>query len=136
MSRAAFSLWVFSIYLWALGLLLIFDPNLLRIVGIPESHEVWIRVVGLLVVIIGCVDFVAAREELLPILRGSVPIRLLVLVVFAAFVILRLAPPALLLFGLVDAAGALWTGICLRLDAAAERSVQDRQPEQLRARQP
>ena len=47
MSKSAFSLRVFSIYLFALGSALVAVPNLLlSFFGIPETHEVWIRIVG------------------------------------------------------------------------------------------
>mgnify|MGYP000651202039 CR=1 FL=1 len=73
MSKSAFSLRVFSIYMFALGAVLVAAPNLmLSFFGIPETHEVWIRVVGMLVLIIGYLDFMASRNELLPFFRWSV----------------------------------------------------------------
>jgi hypothetical protein len=41
-----------------------------------------------------------------------------VILFFGAFVLAGLASPALLLFGAVDFAGALWTWSALRKDAA------------------
>jgi hypothetical protein len=35
-------------------------------------------------------------------------------VFFAAFIVLGWAPPILILFGVIDAAAALWTAACLR----------------------
>lgn len=115
MTKAAFSVLVFSVYLYVLGAVLVVVPNLLLgLFRIPESHEVWIRVVGMLVLIIGLYYTVAARHQLTPMLRATVVGRLAVLVFFIAFVLLDLAPPVLILFGVVDAAAAPWTWSALR----------------------
>ncbi len=115
MSKPAFSLWVFSLYMFALGAMLVVAPNiLLTLFGVPETHEVWIRVVGMLVLIVGYLDFMASRHELQFFFAWTVPPRLCVPVFLATFVILGWAPPILILFGAIDAAGALWTAACLR----------------------
>jgi hypothetical protein len=117
MSRAATSVFVFSIYLFALGIVLITIPNLfLSLFGIPATGDVWIRVVGMLVVIIGYYYMTGARNELVAFLRATVVGRTAVLVTFIGFVVLGLAPPILILFGVVDAAAAAWTGWALRAD--------------------
>ena len=115
MSPAARSLQVFGAYLLLLALVLLLLPNtLLGLFGFPPTDEVWIRVVGMLVGILGFYDWQAARAELRAFFAWSVPARLSVPVFFAAFVTLGMAPPALLLFGAVDAAAALWTWSALR----------------------
>ena len=64
MSKSAFSLRVFSLYMLVVGVVLIADPNwLLALFGVPETHEVWIRIVGMLMLIIGFIDFMAAGNE-------------------------------------------------------------------------
>jgi hypothetical protein len=45
--------------------------------------------------------------------------RLAVPVFFIAFVLLGYAPPILILFGLIDAAAAVWTTASLRKDSQA-----------------
>lgn len=121
MSKSAFSLRVFSIYMFTLGSVLVVTPNLLlSFFGVPETHEVWIRVVGVLVLVIGYVIFMASRNELLAVFRWSVPARLSVTAFFFAFVAMGLAPPILVLIGAIDAAGATWTAICLRADGLAQ----------------
>ena len=125
MSKSAFSLRVFSIYMFALGSALVAAPNLmLSFFGIPETHEVWIRVVGVLVLIVGYVDFMASGNELRVFFRWSVQARLSVPIFLVAFVALGLAPPVLLLFGAIDAAGAIWTVACLRADDLAQPGSQ------------
>ena len=121
MSKSAFSLRVFSIYMFGLGAVLVTAPNLmLSLFGVPQTQEVWIRVVGMLVLILGYLDFMASRHELQVFFRWSVPVRLAVPVFFIAFVALGLAPPVLMLFGAIDGAAAIWTVMCLRADGLAQ----------------
>jgi len=126
MSKSAFSLRVFSIYLFALGSALVVAPNLmLSFFGIPETHEVWIRVVGVPLLVIGYLAFMASGIELRVFFRWSVQARLAVPIFFGAFVALGFAPPVLLLFGAIDAAGAIWTAACLRIDGLAQPVIQE-----------
>jgi hypothetical protein len=115
MSKAAVSVFAFAIYLFVLGPVLVVVPNaLLTVFGIPETGEVWIRVVGMLVVFLGLYYVVGARNELVPFMRATVYGRFGVLTFFIAFVALGLAPPILVLFGVIDAAGAVWTASAIR----------------------
>jgi hypothetical protein len=108
---------VFSIYLFVLGSILVVVPNLLLApFGFPHTSEVWVRVVGVLVVILGYYYLTAARAELTPFLRATVVGRSAVLVTLIAFVVLGFAPPILILLGVIDAAAAAWTGWALRAD--------------------
>ena len=115
MSKAAISVFVFSIYLFVLGLILVAFPNvLLSLFRVPETNEVWIRVVGMLVLILGYYYSTAAQNELTPFLRATVIGRFSVLGFFIVFVLLDFAPPILILFGVIDAVAATWTGLALR----------------------
>ncbi len=121
MSRSARSVFVFALYLFALGAALLLVPNrLLSPFGFAETGEVWIRVVGMLALILGYYYRGAARHEAAAIFRLTVHARGSVLVFFSAFVLLGLAPPALVLFGAVDALGALWTWRCLAAEPSAD----------------
>jgi hypothetical protein len=118
MSKAARSLFVFGIYLVALGLFLLIAPNtLITLFGLPETHDVWIRVVGMLLVLLAYYDIQAARKEATEFFRWSVVARATVIVFFAGFVIADLVRPILLLFGGVDLVGAVWTHLALRSSA-------------------
>lgn len=120
MSKAAFSIKAFGVYLLLLGVSLVLVPNLLLgVFAMPRTDEVWIRVVGVLVFNIGLYYWFAAQGEATSVFRASIATRVLVLVAFAAFAALGFAPPMLVLFGLADFAGALWTWQALKRDAAA-----------------
>jgi len=115
MNKAALSVQIFGIYLIGLGACLLLAPNvLLRLFGMAATDEVWIRVVGMLVGFLGTYYVRAAAVRFTPFFAWTVPVRLSVFGFFGAFVLLGLAPPVLLLFALVDAAGALWTWRALR----------------------
>jgi len=117
MSKSALSLFAFSIYLYLLGLVLVVTPDtLLRIFKFPDADGLWIRVVGMLVIILGFYYSHAARTELRPFFVWTVIARSSVLLFFIAFVIAGLAPPALILFGVVDFAAAMWTLFAIRSD--------------------
>jgi hypothetical protein len=120
MSRSGNSLFVFSLYLFGLGLVLLFTPNILfSLFSIPETKEVWIRVAGMLVFILGFYYMYAARNNLTGFFRATLYARCSVIVFFTLFVLLGLAPPVLILFGAVDLAGAVWTGLCLRVEGSS-----------------
>lgn len=115
LSGPAKSLFVFGIYLLMLGALLVLAPNpTLGLFRMAPTNEVWIRVVGMLVLVIGSLDTLSALAELRPVMQWSVPLRGAVLLFLLAFVVTGLGPPVLILFGLIDFAGACWTGWALR----------------------
>lgn len=118
MSKGAMSVFVFSIYLYLLGALLVVTPDiLLGIFGFPEPDDLWVRVVGMLVIILGFYYSHAARAELRAFFVWTVIARTSVLLFFVAFVIAGLAPPALILFGVIDSVAAAWTFVAMRSDS-------------------
>ena len=115
MSNAAKSILVFGIYLVVIGLTFLVVPDIaLNLFGFPTTNEPWIRVVGMLLLILAYYYVQAARNEMKSLFRWTVHARSLVIVVFIAFVVLGLAEPMLIMFGVVDLLGALWTGLALR----------------------
>lgn len=115
MTPVARSLKVFAVYLALLAVVLLFAPNtLLGVFGLPATSEVWIRVVGMLVAFLAVYYWTAAGTELVPFFRATVLCRLTVPVFFLAFVVGGWSTWPLLLFGVIDAAGAGWTWWALR----------------------
>jgi hypothetical protein len=122
MSKSAQSLFVFSIYLFILGLILLVIPNvLLNLFSLPETNEVWIRVVGMLVLLLGFYDFQASKNGMIKFFQWTVYARAVVPIFFIVFVLLDFAPPILILFGVIDGVAALWTHLSLR----SENQVQE-----------
>lgn len=114
LSPPAKSVLVFGVYLLLLGALLVLAPNLLlKWVRIAATAEVWIRLVGMLVLIIGGYYVLGGLADLRVFMRWTVAMRASVPVFLVAFVLTGLAPPVLILFGVVDLAGAAWTAWAL-----------------------
>ncbi len=115
MSNSARSVFVFGLYLVVLGIILLVAPNfLLGMFFLPSTNEVWIRVIGMLVLFLGFYYTQAARKEMTDFFRWTMYVRSTVIVFFVAFVLLGFASPPLVLFGVVDLLGAIWTGLALR----------------------
>jgi hypothetical protein len=115
MDNSARSITVFGIYLAASGLSLVFIPNaILPLLGLPTTTEVWIRVVGLLAAILGGYFLYSVRYNDRIFYRATIYARLVFFTGVTAFVLFGLAGPLLIVFGLVDLAGATWTWLSLR----------------------
>ncbi|SRR6266536_35500 len=119
MSKAARSLFVFALYLFGLGIFLLIAPNrFLSIFGVAKTHEVWLRLAGVLILYVGTYYVLAARYELTPIFWASLPVRFSLILFFVAFVAFDYVKAIAILFGAVDAVGAAWTLLALRSEAA------------------
>lgn len=119
MSHAAKSIFVFGVYLAGAGALLAASPNtLFSWVGLASSSEVWPRVVGVLTLALAFYFVQAARAGLTDFFRWTIYVRAAVLVAFTVLVLSGLVGPVLLLFGSIDALGAVWTGVALRWSKA------------------
>lgn len=119
MTGAARSVLVFAVYLVGLGIWLLLAPNsMLQLFGMPDVEDVWIRVVGMLLLLLAFYYSSAAKAELTEFLQWTVYARGSVILFFAAFVLAGLAPATLLLFGVADLLAAGWTQLALKKDAA------------------
>ena len=115
MSDPACSVFVFGLYLLVLAIVLLVAPNfLLEMFFLPSTSEVWIRVIGMLLFYLGFYYIQAARKEMTDFFRWTVYTRSTIIVFFVAFVLLGFVSPPLILFGVVDLLGAIWTGLALR----------------------
>lgn len=113
MERAARSVRFHGLYLAILGAGAVLRPYLLlALLQMPPSDGTWIRVAGVL--LLGILFVQASRHDARWFFTTSVVTRLPALSRPAAFVTLGGADPVLVLFGGVDAAGALWTTSALR----------------------
>lgn len=115
MSKAAISVLVFGVYVVVLGLGFIVAPNMpLELFGFPATTEPWIRVLGMVLLILAYYYIQAARNEMTGFFRFTVHGRASVILFFIAFVVLDLAQPMLIMFGVADLIGAVWTAWALR----------------------
>lgn len=110
MSQSAKSVWLFGLYLVGLGIVLLLVPNLLlTLFGIAATNEVWIRIVGVLALALSAYYITAGKLNLTPILKVTVYVRSSIIFFFTGFVLAGLVSPMLILFGVVDFLGAMWT---------------------------
>ncbi len=117
MSKSAISLFVFGIYLVGMGAGFVAMPNVvLGLFGLSSTSEVWIRVVGLLALLLAFYYIQAARHDLRPFIEWTVPARIVAFLFFALFVVTGWGSPILILFGAVDLLAALWTAWALRAE--------------------
>jgi len=115
MTPASKSLYYFGFYLLLTGVTLVAFPNmLLSMVGIPETNEVWIHVLGVVVFGIGLYYVFMAPTNHTLFMTLSIYVRLSVFFWFVVFVLIDWAPVQLLPFGVVDLSGAAWTYMALR----------------------
>ena len=110
MSATALSILVFGIYLVVIGSGFMLIPNsILPLFKFPQTNEPWIRVLGIVVLVLGFYYIIAAQNELSSFFWATVVGRFGVLILFSLLVIFKKAKPMLILFGLIDALGAVWT---------------------------
>ena len=125
MSSSAFSVKVFGVYLILAGCALLLAPNaFLTMLWVPEAKEVWIRVLGSVVVIVGYYYCACGKNDVKPFFAASVYGRFFFFLCSGALVAFANAPTVLLLFGVTDLFGAAWTMFALRsegLDVLAGR---------------
>lgn len=115
MTLPARTLFVFGCYLAVIGVVLLLSPNTLLVpFGLVPTSEVYVRILGMLALFLATYYVLAARANLVPLIRWSVVLRSLPILFFSAFVLAGLAPPALIAFGVVDLAAAGWTWWALR----------------------
>lgn len=115
MSKAARSVFMFSIYLMVMGAVLTLVPNsLLGAFRLPATDEPWIHVVGMLAFILGFYYFKSSQNELKLFFQWTVYGRLAGFLMFCILGFGGFGPPVLILFGVVDGLTALWTLHCLK----------------------
>jgi len=118
MSRSALSVLVFGLYLSILALgFLIFPNTVLSLLGLLRTNEVWVRVVGMLLLGLSYYYIQMARLEFKPFFRFSAQARAFVIVFFIVFYLLDFTKVGLLILGGIDFLAASWTALALRSES-------------------
>jgi hypothetical protein len=115
MGKAERSLFVFGLYLiLAAGAGFMLMPTLiLDMVKLNYGDDVWIRFVGALAFMTGVYYIVSAREQLKPLYRWTVWMRLFIAAFMIIMLLLGKVSLAILLFAGVEIAGAVWTWLSI-----------------------
>jgi hypothetical protein len=123
-SAAAISILAFGAYLCAGGLLLLLAPEAVcRALAMAVPQGPWIRITGMLFLILSAYCWRAAREENTRFMVWSLYTRPTTIVFLAWFVAAGWVEPIVLAFGAVDVAASAWTMIALRSGDAARRAA-------------
>ena len=110
MSASSLSIFVFGIYVLVMGAGFIFMPNtVLPLFRFSKTNEPWIRVLGLVIAVLGFYYIIAAQNDLTIFFWSTVVGRTGIFIGFTVLVIAKKAQPMLILFGVIDLAGAVWT---------------------------
>lgn len=117
MSKAAKTIVGFGIYMAVTGVILLATPNtLLGILGLPLTHEPWIRLLGMFMVIVGYYYYRTAVSEATGFFRATIHGRTAI-GFFLIWLGLTGAGLVLVLFALGEWAGAFATWLALRSSA-------------------
>ena len=117
MSRAARTIVGFGIYMALTGIVLLASPNsLLAILRLPLTHEPWIRLLGMFMVIVSYYYYRTAVSEATGFFRATIHGRTAI-GFFLVWLGLTGAGCVLILFALAEWAGAFATWTALRSPA-------------------
>lgn len=104
------SMRIWAIYLVVLGSYLTIAPNVvLSAAGFPPAQDIWIRVVGLLMLELAYFSWRAGRHDDRAFMRWSIFARTLMLPACMAMVGYGVAEVKFLVFGMVELAGGAMT---------------------------
>jgi hypothetical protein len=110
MSKIAFTILIYSFYLFLMGLGMMLIPNLLlSLFGFAETTEIWIRMLGLFTFTTGIYYFQSAKNEQLAFFKSTIVGRIFFFLMTVVFVFAFKQNPMLAAIGSVDLMGALWT---------------------------
>ena len=119
MASSAFTIKAFGIYVVLTGIGLTLAPNLvLAPLGVPEAREVWLRMLGTLAIVVGYYYLASAAGNARAFFVATVKGRLLFFALGVGLILFANAPWQIVLFGLIDVAGAIWTHLALKAEEA------------------
>jgi hypothetical protein len=115
MNKSSKSLLAFGVYLIGMGTGLVVIPNtVLGLLSLPLTNEIWIRVLGVVTLVLAFYYIQASRANLRLFAGWTVPARVAVFLFFTGFVLMGWVGPSMIVVGSVDLLGAAWTGWALR----------------------
>jgi len=113
------SMKVFAGYLATLSFLLLFWPSLFLTLGFENISGPWVPTLGYIVGALAFFYFMAIRENAKNFYAWTAIARLPLLLFFIVLVALGMAPPIMLLIGVIDTGCAIWTALALKNERTA-----------------
>ncbi len=125
MTRAGSSIFYFGFWIVVCGVSLMFFPGLcLGIAGMGLNDVTVPRLFGMVLLFLALYYFLAGRHpEFWPFYRITVFTRFSAFLIVTVFVLFGIVKPIVIGFVTVDALGALWTALSLRIDNKNGRLV-------------
>jgi hypothetical protein len=109
MNKTAFSIRIYSFYLFLMGTGIIIIPNvLLGLFGFAETTEIRIKMLGLFTFTTGIYYFYAAVHNQMAFYKATIVGKLFFFLMIVVFVFTFNQSPMLALIGSVDLIGAIW----------------------------
>lgn len=116
---STWSVWCWGVYLLITGLaLLVFPLFLLGLMNFTPSADVWVRMTGLLSVVLGFYYIQVARYQITIFFRWKITGHLIGVALMLSFYFMQWAPSALLMTAATDLIAATWTFIALHKQAS------------------
>ncbi len=119
MSRTSKSIMYFSFYMEITGIVMIIFPQIvLKILSIDLRADVVVRFLGMVDVFMGYYYFRAGigGEKLRNFYQLTLHTRFAALILLVLFIVVWNVSPIVILFGLIDTGGAVWTIVSMQLD--------------------
>ncbi len=114
MDAPTLSIFIWGIYVMLIALLLLFIPDkTLLLFGHEKPKDHWIRVVGIITFSLGFFYLNSAQNEVYSFYWASIYARIAGFIGFSGLVVFKIAKPKIILFGLIDIIGAIWTLLTL-----------------------
>lgn len=115
MTKSAKSLYYFGFYVLLTGIIICIIPDkFISLLKLPEIPTAWARVIGLLVIIIGCYDILNGRNNVKPLIKASIYLRILFFIGILVLFISGQMTTEILPLGIIDLLGAIWTALSLK----------------------
>ena len=115
---------VFAVYLSILSFLLLFWPSIFLDLGFKDVSSPWVPTLGYVVGALAFYYFMAIRENAVNFYSWTTYARFPILFFFIALVSLGIAPPIMLLIGLIDTGCAIWTSLALKHEQQSNPAFQ------------
>lgn len=119
MKDSTLSIKVFAVYLVTLSFVLLFWPSFLLLLGFENISNPWVPTLGYIVGALAFFYVMAIRERAKNFYAWSAFARFPLLLFFFVLVASGMAPPIMLLIGVIDTGCAIWTWLALKYERAA-----------------
>ena len=115
MNYSAKTVYYFGIYLACTGLLFILVPEqIISLLQLPITQKGWSSVIGLLALVIGAYYIVCGKANSEVFIRATLYVRWAFAIGATLLFVVGQMPVSIILFGGVDALGAIWTAMALK----------------------